>query len=129
MAFLIRTIAIAKSGREIIRDRTVESAGLVVGRSPDSDIHLPDLTVELQHVSIADAGGGMIEAKALGELPFDLNGSTVNEKVRSIPMQAPRSRWARLNWRSLARAMDLSRSSSAKLKNPLVLPTRLPDLR
>jgi len=79
MAFLIRTIAVAKSGREISRDRTVEVSELIVGRAPDSDIHLPDLTVELQHIRLSDAGGGMLQASALGELPFSLDGSSTNE--------------------------------------------------
>lgn len=79
MAFLIRTIAKAKSGREIVRDRTVEQGELIVGRAPESDIHLPDLTVELSHLSLSDAGAGMLSASALGELPFDLDGSSITE--------------------------------------------------
>ncbi|MEM7701159.1 MAG: cytochrome c3 family protein [Pseudomonadota bacterium] len=79
MAFLIRTIAVARSGREIPRDRTLEVNGLTVGRSPDCDIHLADLTVELQHLSLSDAGGGMLRATALGELPFSLNGSITGD--------------------------------------------------
>lgn len=79
MAFLIRTIAVARSGREISRDRTLDSGELTIGRSPDCDIHLADLTVELQHVKLADAGNGMLRATALGELPFDLDGSSTTE--------------------------------------------------
>lgn len=79
MAFLIRTIAKAKSGREIVRDRTVEQAELVVGRDPTSDIHLPDLSVELHHLSLTDADGGMLAAKSLGELPFNVDGSSVSD--------------------------------------------------
>ncbi|MEM7690161.1 MAG: cytochrome c3 family protein [Pseudomonadota bacterium] len=79
MAFLIRTIAVAKSGREISRDRTVEVSELIVGRAPESDIHLPDLTVELRHIRLSDAGGGMLQATALGELPFTLDGSSTSE--------------------------------------------------
>ena len=77
MAFLIRTIAVAKSGREIVRDRTVDKSDLVIGRAPESDIHLPDLTVELQHVSLAEVAGGQIEVRSLGQLPFNLDGSSV----------------------------------------------------
>jgi len=79
MAFLIRTIAVAKSGREISRDRTLDADSLIVGRAPASDIHLADLTVELQHLSLADAGGGMLRASALGTLPFSLDGSNTTE--------------------------------------------------
>ena len=74
MAFLIRTIATAKSGRKIVRDRTVENDELIVGRSPDSDIHLPDLSVDLQHVGISRAAGGLVNVEALGTLPFELDG-------------------------------------------------------
>ena len=81
MSFLIRTIAVAKSGREISRDREVDTNELVVGRSPDSDIHLPDLTVDLQHIKLTDAGGGMLQASALGDLPFELNGSSTDNAV------------------------------------------------
>ncbi|MEM6585839.1 MAG: cytochrome c3 family protein, partial [Pseudomonadota bacterium] len=79
MAFLIRTIAVAKSGREISRDRTVEANELIVGRAPTSDIHLPDLTVELQHIRLADRGSGMLDVSSLGELPFDLDGTATTE--------------------------------------------------
>ena len=79
MAFLIRTIAVAKSGREIVRDRTVDAGELIIGRDPASDIHLPDLTVELQHLKLTDAGQGMIAARAVGELPFELDGQSVTE--------------------------------------------------
>ncbi|WP_298336560.1 cytochrome c3 family protein [uncultured Erythrobacter sp.] len=79
MAFLIRTIDVAKSGREIVRDRTVEQSALTIGRAKDSDIHLPDLKVELEHLQLSDAGSGMLEARALGELPFDLDGQTVTQ--------------------------------------------------
>lgn len=77
MAFLIRTIATAKSGRKIVRDRTVESDELVVGRSPDSDIHLADLSVDLNHVGISRAAGGLVNVSALGTLPFELDGQKV----------------------------------------------------
>ncbi len=79
MAFLIRTIARAKSGREIVRDRTVDQAELVIGRDPKSDIHLPDLTVELRHLSLSDAGGGMLAARSLGELKFGIDGKAVSD--------------------------------------------------
>ncbi len=79
MAFLIRTIAVAKSGREIPRDRTLDVSELTVGRAPDCDIHLADLTVELQHLSLSDSGSGMLRATALGELPFTLDGSSTTE--------------------------------------------------
>lgn len=77
MSFLIRTIATAKSGRKIVRDRSVDTQQLVVGRSPDSDIHLPDLSVDLQHVGIERSAGGFVNVNALGTLPFELDGQKV----------------------------------------------------
>ncbi|MEO0906307.1 MAG: cytochrome c3 family protein [Pseudomonadota bacterium] len=79
MAFLIRTIAVAKSGREISRDRTLETDELVVGRSPDCDIHLPDLTVELRHLKLTDTGEGVLHASSLGELPFGFDGTETDQ--------------------------------------------------
>ena len=79
MAFLIRTIDITASGREIVRDRTVEKAELVVGRASESDIHLQDLAVEQRHVSLSDAGGGMLAAQSLGGLEFGLDGRSVTQ--------------------------------------------------
>jgi len=79
MAFLIRTIAVAKSGREISRDRTLETDELVVGRAPDCDIHLPDLTVELRHLKLTDTGEGVLHASSLGELPFGFDGTETDQ--------------------------------------------------
>ena len=81
MAFLIRTIAVAKSGREISRDRTLDVGELTVGRAPENDIHLADLTVELQHLSLSDSGDGMLRATALGQLPFLLDGASTTEAM------------------------------------------------
>ena len=53
MAFLIRTIDFTSSGREIVRDRTHDSAEVTIGRASENDIHLPDLAVEQKHVSCA----------------------------------------------------------------------------
>ncbi|MEM7781300.1 MAG: cytochrome c3 family protein [Pseudomonadota bacterium] len=78
MAFLIRTIATAKSGRKITRDRTVDASELTVGRSPDNDIHLPDLAVDLHHIRLRDDGGAVVAVEALGTLPFELDGQSVS---------------------------------------------------
>lgn len=77
MAFLIRTIDITASGREIVRDRTVDKGELSIGRSSDNDIHLTDLAVEQHHVSMKDAGGGMLSVESVGGLGFGLDGRTV----------------------------------------------------
>ncbi len=77
MAFLIRTIDFTSSGREIVRDRSVEQAELSIGRAAENDIHLPDLAVEQRHVRLSDAGGGILSAEAIGGLGFGLDGKTV----------------------------------------------------
>ncbi|AWW75571.1 cytochrome c family protein [Erythrobacter sp. KY5] len=79
MAFLIRTIDITASGREIVRDREVGKPELITGRAAESDIHLADLAVEQRHVRLADAGGGMLMAESLGGLEFGLNGRSVKD--------------------------------------------------
>jgi predicted CXXCH cytochrome family protein len=76
MAFLIRTIDFTSSGREIVRDRTVEQDELTIGRSATNDIHLPDLAVEQNHVRLRDAGGGTLLAEAVSGLGFGINGKT-----------------------------------------------------
>lgn len=74
MAFLIRTIDFTASGREIVRDRTLEAAEVNIGRAAENDIHLPDLAVEQRHVRISDAGGGMLKIEAVGGLEFGIDG-------------------------------------------------------
>jgi predicted CXXCH cytochrome family protein len=74
MAFLIRTIDFTSSGREIVRDRTLEQAEITIGRASENDIHLPDLAVEQRHVRISDAGGGMLAVEAVGGLAYGIDG-------------------------------------------------------
>ena len=81
MAFLIRTIDITASGRQIVRDRTVDQAELSIGRASENDIHLPDLAVEQRHVVMRDAGGGMLSVESVGGLGFGLDGRTVTSGV------------------------------------------------
>jgi pSer/pThr/pTyr-binding forkhead associated (FHA) protein len=76
MAFLIRTVDTTASGREIIRDRTVEKAAITVGRAAENDIHLSDLAVEQRHIQI-DQKGGALNVEALGTLGFGLEGRSV----------------------------------------------------
>jgi hypothetical protein len=77
MAFLIRTIDTTATGREIVRDRTVEKTGLTIGRATDNDIHLADLAVEQHHVRIETASDGSLHAEALGTLGFGIDGRSV----------------------------------------------------
>jgi predicted CXXCH cytochrome family protein len=79
MAFLIRTIDVTASGREIVRDRTVDQGELTIGRASENDIHLTDLAVEQHHVSMKDAGDGMLSVESVGGLGFGLDGKTVKK--------------------------------------------------
>lgn len=77
MTFLIRTITSTASGREIVRDRTVEQDRLTIGRASENDIHLPDLAVEQYHAALAQIAAGTIEAEAAGSLGFKHDGRIV----------------------------------------------------
>ncbi len=74
MTFLIRTIDYTSSGREIVRDRTVEQDTLTIGRAAENDIHLPDLSVEQHHAKVSPASGNNVSAEAVGSLGFTHDG-------------------------------------------------------
>ena len=46
MTFLIRTIDLTATGREIVRDRVVEGDTLAIGRATTNDVVVADLAVE-----------------------------------------------------------------------------------
>ena len=74
MTFLIRTIDLTSSGREIIRDRTVEQDTLSIGRSSENDIHLPDLAVEQKHATIHQLNNGDLAVASVGTMGFTHDG-------------------------------------------------------
>lgn len=78
MTYLIRTIDLTAAGREIVREREVARDMLVVGRAAESDIHLPDLAVEQQHVRISPGASGQLSIEAIGTLGFGVDGRTTN---------------------------------------------------
>jgi hypothetical protein len=79
MTFLIRTLDLTASGREIRRERSSPAPTLTVGRAAENDIHLPDLAVEQHHVLIDALPDGMVGVSALGTLGFGLDGVVVTE--------------------------------------------------
>lgn len=83
MTFLIRTIDITSSGREIIRDREVDKDTVTIGRAAENDIHLPDLAVEQQHARIVPANGEQLTAAAVGTLGFSADGRTTTSATFS----------------------------------------------
>ncbi len=80
-AFLIRTIDLTATGREIVRDRSVETDTLAIGRAAENHIHLPDLAVEQHHAVIEPMPGGQLKARALGSLGFAHDGRVVGEAL------------------------------------------------
>ena len=83
MAFRIRQIDVTATGREIVRERLVEQPRLTIGRAAENDLHLPDLALDPVHAELLDAGAGQIEVKALGPLPFTLDGASTRATTLS----------------------------------------------
>lgn len=77
MTFDIRRISHTADGREIVRSSRVEKTQLRVGRAAESDIHLQDLAVELDHARIEAPGPHIVAVRATGTLGFDLDGKRV----------------------------------------------------
>lgn len=81
MTFRIRTLELTAAGREIRREKLVDAADIIIGRSAENTIHLPDLAVEQRHVRISPATGGQLRLEALGTLGFALDGRSTHEAV------------------------------------------------
>lgn len=79
MTFLLRLISHSAEGREIVRPSRVEGDRLTIGRNPDSDVHLTDLAVALDHAVIERKGPGRLAIRAGEGLYVDLNGKRVRE--------------------------------------------------
>lgn len=84
MSFIVRTVARTADGRDIIRPKAFSQPELSVGRSPDNDIHLPDLAVTLHHVAIRAAGTGQIEIAATAGLPFIVDGKSTEHAAINV---------------------------------------------
>jgi len=82
MSFIVRTVARTADGRDIVRPKSFDKAELSIGRSPSSDIHLPDLAVTLNHAAIRTAAAGQVEIVATAGLPLVVDGrSTEHERI------------------------------------------------
>jgi hypothetical protein len=79
--FLIRTVDLTASGREITRERLLDQASLTIGRAAENDIHLPDLAVEQRHIRLDLASSGTLSAAAVGTLGFALDGRSITQGV------------------------------------------------
>jgi hypothetical protein len=71
--FLLRTISHSAEGREIVRTARIEGERLVIGRGPDSDVHLTDLAVALRHV-VVEHEAGRLAVRVEEGLSVELNG-------------------------------------------------------
>ncbi|HKR92687.1 cytochrome c3 family protein [Novosphingobium sp.] len=74
MTFRIRQIELTATGREIVRDRDLNTNTLSIGRSTQNDIHLPDLAVEPRHATMV-LQAGRLEVAATGSLGFVRDGA------------------------------------------------------
>ncbi|PEQ10663.1 cytochrome C [Novosphingobium sp. PC22D] len=75
MAFKLRSIDVTATGREIVRDTDLAGSAIIIGRSADCDIHLPDLALEARHARATLLEGGRVEIRALGTLGFSVDGT------------------------------------------------------
>ena len=78
MDLAIRSIDFTAAGREIVRDRQVNSDVVTVGRAASNTVHLPDLAVEQEHVRITASPTGTLLLEAVGTLGFTLDGRQVS---------------------------------------------------
>ena len=77
--FRIRQIVTAASGRQIARDRTLETRRLTLGRAADNAIQIADLAVEPHHAELTIDGPGVVRVASLGTLGFAADGKAVRE--------------------------------------------------
>ena len=60
----------AGGGDPIVRERHLAGPELTIGRAPDSDIVLTDLTVDPLHAKMRFAGPGRITIESVSGVPF-----------------------------------------------------------
>lgn len=77
MTFRIRQITRTTTGRDIVRERLAEQAGLTVGRSASNDLHLADLAVAPEHARMERLDDRRVRVTAAGTLEFEIDGRKV----------------------------------------------------
>ena len=80
MSFRLRQVDTTATGREIVRERTIEGNALTIGRSAENDIAIPDLAVEQHHVRVT-ANSRALTFESIGTLGFTLNGRTRRQET------------------------------------------------
>ena len=73
-AITLRLITRQAGGGEIVRTRRIEGGEALIGRGPDCDIHLPDLSVDMQHAVLRVAGQSRVSIESLTGQPFLVDG-------------------------------------------------------
>lgn len=74
MSFIVRQISRTADGREIVRPSAQDKDRIVIGRDASSEVHLPDLGVELNHAEVLALPGGRIEIQSVSGLDFEVDG-------------------------------------------------------
>src|SRR4051794_2434470 len=72
----LRTVTRQAGGGEIVRTRRLDASEALIGRSPDCDIHLPDLAVDMQHALLRVTGQNRVSIESLTGQPFVVHGKT-----------------------------------------------------
>lgn len=74
MTFIVRQISRTSDGREIVRPATYNTNSIQIGRDAASEIHLPDLAVELAHARMSITENGQLLVESIGGLGFERDG-------------------------------------------------------
>ncbi|THD61357.1 FHA domain-containing protein [Phenylobacterium sp.] len=77
-AITLRLITRQAGGGEIVRVRRIDWGEALIGRSPEADIHLPDLAVDMEHALLQVTGQGRVTVKTLTGEPFLVDGKTTS---------------------------------------------------
>ena len=73
-AITLRLITHQAGGGEIIRTRHIETGEAMIGRSPDCEIHLTDLSVDREHAILRVTGQNRVSIDSLTGEPFLVDG-------------------------------------------------------
>lgn len=77
MTFIIRTIGQRSGGGEIVRERPVDAAAILVGRGTDCDLEIADLAVMLNHARVRRQGNH-VEVAAIGGVDLVVDGKSTD---------------------------------------------------
>ncbi|MCP5397529.1 MAG: cytochrome c3 family protein [Sphingomonadaceae bacterium] len=81
MTFLIETIDVTASGREIVRRKELPGTELGIGRDAANEIHLDDLAVELNHARVTQREDGTLAVEAVSSLGFSVEGRHTSSAI------------------------------------------------